>query len=351
MNKNKKRMKRWVRNTITIISIILFFIVVCIIAFTILLKPVGTSSDDIKFIINKGDSKQEIVNSLKKKDLIKSKFATYLYLYLNPKTVIMDGTYYLNKNMSTRDIIYNFSSGKSEENKGITITFIEGKRITTYAAKIADVFPYNYDDIIKKLNDKAYLKTLVNKYSFLSDEILNNDIYYPLEGYLYPDTYTFSANASIENMIEKMLDNFENHYNKFTNNTNYSTHQIITLASIVELEGNDDLSRKKIAGVFYNRLNNNMSLGSDITSYYGVQKKLTDAITVAELNDNNAYNTRVPTKKGLPVGPVCNVSSSSIEAVLNPDKNDYYYFYADKNKKIYFAKTYDEHIKIVKEHK
>ena len=148
-----------------------------------------------------------------------------------------------------------------------------------------------------------------------------------------------------------MIENFDKHikkYEKSIKNSGYSTNQIITMASIVELEGLDKNSRKDIAGVFYNRLKNGMSLGSDVTSYYGVRKDMTSDITQSELDDNNLYNTRLSTMAGkLPVGPICNPSLVSIEAALKPSKHDYLYFVADKNGKVYLTKSYETHNKVI----
>ena len=120
-------------------------------------------------------------------------------------------------------------------------------------------------------------------------------------------------------------------------------HQILTLASLVEQEAVTKEDRALVAGVFYNRLKINMSLGSDVTTYYAAKKTLKESLTKEELTDCNGYNTRCLTMKGLPVGPIANPSLTSIEAALNPTQNDYYYFVADTSKKVYFNKTINEH--------
>ena len=104
-------------------------------------------------------------------------------------------------------------------------------------------------------------------------------------------------------------------------------------------------SRSGIAGVFYNRLKNNWNLGSDVTTYYGAGVELSERdLTIDELNDPNPYNTRSSAMLGkLPVGPICNPSVESIEAVINKESHDYYYFVSDKNGKTYFTKTDSEH--------
>ena len=120
------------------------------------------------------------------------------------------------------------------------------------------------------------------------------------------------------------------------------------MASIIELEGIDKTSRKDIAGVFYNRLNKGMNLGSDVTSYYGVRKDLTSDITESELLDNNPYNTRLASMAGkLPVGPICNPSEVSIAAAIKPNKHDYLYFVADKNGKVYLTRDYETHTRVI----
>ena len=122
----------------------------------------------------------------------------------------------------------------------------------------------------------------------------------------------------------------------------------MTLASIIELEaGNAD--RKDVAGVFYNRLDANWTLGSDVTTYYG--SKIDDfsySLTKNELNDcSNKYNTRCNKNAGLPVGPISNPGKVSIEATINPNSHDYYYFVADCKGKTYLTKNSSEHANII----
>ena len=140
-------------------------------------------------------------------------------------------------------------------------------------------------------------------------------------------------------------------YKDKINSSKLSIHEIITLSSIVELEGAKANDRREVAGVFYNRLNSNSypTLGSDATTYYA--SKIDDwtvSLTYKELNDcTNKYNTRCNKNTGLPIGPICNPSIESIDATLNPDKNDYYYFVADCQGKVYLSKTSTEHNNII----
>ena len=122
-----------------------------------------------------------------------------------------------------------------------------------------------------------------------------------------------------------------------------SIHELLTIASIIENESVFDEDRSMVSQVIYKRLSMNMSLGMDVTTYYGVKKSLKETLTQSDLNSVNAYNTRRTDFLGLPVGPISSPSKKSIEAALNPSATDYLYFYADiKTGKLYFAKTYNE---------
>ena len=127
------------------------------------------------------------------------------------------------------------------------------------------------------------------------------------------------------------------------NASKYSIHEILTMASIVEKEAISYSDRQKVAQVIYKRLNINMNLGMDVTTYYGVGKSLKETLTNLDLNDENPYNTRITSFIGLPVGPICNPSIDSIKAVLNPAETDYTYFYADViTGNVYFTDDYNE---------
>ena len=120
-------------------------------------------------------------------------------------------------------------------------------------------------------------------------------------------------------------------------NSNYSIHELLTLASIAEKEVSNPTDRSKVVSVFINRLNKNMSLGSDITARYGIKLDDTRALTKSEYNDNNPYNTRLTTKLGLPVGPISMVEKSSIEASIKPETTNYLYFISNiKTKETFF---------------
>lgn len=344
-------MKRRVKKLPIIISAFFLIIIIAVITVVMMyfngIKSVSKDSVEVLFTVNENETFSTLADDLKKNDLIKSELYYKIYVKLNKPTNLQKGVYTLNKNMSVKQIVNVLGSGSTYV-ETIRITFKEGKNMRNYIKLISEKTNITEDAILNKLKDTAYLDKLITKYWFLKADIKNSNLYYSLEGYLYPDTYEFKKDATIEEIFETMLDNTDSKLKKYESsllNSKYSIHELMTLASIVELEsvGND---RAGVAGVFYNRLNSKMSLGSDVTTYYGAKIEMSERdLTQAELNQTNGYNTRVSSMAGkLPIGPICNPSILSIDAVLNPTSSNYYYFVADKNKKTYYSKTYNEHL-------
>lgn len=336
-------------------AIFSFFVLVvlgCIIFYFNSLGCVDSSNQEtIEFTVTEGESSKEIINSLSDEGLIKNKYVGYVYIKINGVSNLQAGVYELNKSMDLKEIINNIESGNVVDNS-VEVLFVEGKRLVTYVGQIADTFGYSEEEILEKISDKEYLKELIDDYWFLTDEILNDNLYYALEGYLYPSKYYFAADASIDDIIRKMLDATLvqlNQYKDEINNSEYSVHEIMTMASIVELEGANSDDRRGVAGVFYNRLKAGWSLGSDVTTYYGAQVEMSERdLYQSELDEVNGYNTRSSSMAGkLPIGPICSPSIESISASLDPEEHDYFYFVADKNKKTYFSKTNEEHQKTI----
>lgn len=308
------------------------------------------STATYEVVVKQGMSTSEIANLLKEKNLIRNSFFFKVYMKLNRKQTIKAATYDLKKSMDLDTIVSLLEVGKA--NDDISITFKEGKTIKDYAKVLSTNTNISEEDFLAKMKDKTYLTSLINSYWFLTDTILNDDIYYGLEGYLAPDTYNFKdKDVSIEEVVKTLLDQEEKNLEPFKNKVNKANiHDILTLASMAELEGVKEKDRKMIVGVFQNRLSKNMNLGSDVTTYYAFSEDMTKDLTSEMFNTYNPYNTRSSQMAGkLPVGPICNPSKSSIEASINPTSSDYYYFVADKNGNVYYTKTSSEHSAKVKE--
>ncbi len=336
-----------------------FLIIIVILAFCIIgsfifynsnLSAVSKNSSEVDFEVDSGSTYYTITPKLKQMGLIKNELCFRIYIKLNNVKKLEAGIYKLNKNMSVKEIVETFSKGNNYNPDAILITFKEGKNMRDIAKTISEYTNNTEDDVFNLLKNKEYLNTLITEYWFIDDSILNEKLYYSLEGYLYPNTYELkNKDASVEDIFKVMLDEMDKKltpYKSDLEKSKYSIHEILTLASIVELEGAKSDDREGIAGVFFNRLNNNISLGSDVTTYYAAKVDMSERdLYKSEIDAVNDYNTRSSSLAGkLPVGPISNPSIESIKAVLYPKISDYFYFVADKNGKTYFAKTYNEHL-------
>ena len=339
-----------------IILLVVFTTVILALGVYYKVNMAGTSNSDTKKIVNIEEGTiNDIAKTLKDNNLIKNVSIFKVYIKLTNKTSRKAGTYELSENMGVEKIVKILEKGTKYNPNEISITFKEGINIRKIATLISENTNNNYDDVIKKASDETFINTLINKYWFLTEDIKNKNIYYSLEGYLFPDTYRFNnREVTTEEIFTKMLDEMDKKLSKYKdeiNKSDLSVHEIITLASVVELEGAKATDRKGVAGVFYNRLASSAypTLGSDATTYYA--SKIDDwsySLTYKELNDcKNKYNTRCSSNTGLPVGPICNPGIESIEATINPDKHEYYYFVADCNGKVYLTKNSTEHNNII----
>lgn len=339
-----------------IILLVVFTTVILALGVYYKVNMAGTSNSDTKKIVNIEEGTiNDIAKTLKDNNLIKNVSIFKVYIKLTNKSNLKAGTYELSENMGVEKIVKILEKGTKYNPNEISITFKEGINIRKIATLISENTNNSYDDVIKKASDEIFIDTLINKYWFLTEDIKNKNIYYSLEGYLFPDTYRFNnREVTTEEIFTKMLDEMDKKLSKYKdkiNKSDLSIHEIITLASVVELEGAKATDRKGVAGVFYNRLASSAypTLGSDATTYYA--SKIDDwsySLTYKELNDcKNKYNTRCSSNTGLPVGPICNPGIESIEATINPDKHEYYYFVADCNGKVYLTKNSTEHNNII----
>lgn len=336
-------------------------IVLAIIAIVVLelkykdnLKPVNEGNGQIIEVeIPKGYGVSAIAKILVKNNVIKDELSFKIYVKLNKINNIQAGTYEFNNGKDDVSSIIKKMQNGDIKDESIRITFVEGKCLKDYAKVISDATVNTQEDVMNLLSDEEFIDSVIEKYWFITDEIKNKDIYYALEGYLLPNTYEFENNkVSVNDIIYNILNHTEkllNEYKDEIENSEFSVHEILTLASLVELEGKNLEARQGIAGVFMNRLTSGMSLGSDVTTYYAFQIGMGERdLTKKELNTENPYNTRGPNMiERLPVGPICNPSKEAIEATLNPTNTDALYFVADKNGKVYFTKSNAEHNKII----
>ena len=347
------------KKIITVILVIIVLLVIvalsAIIWYNTSISPVGTDEIIHVIEIQMGSNSSTIAEQLKKEGLIKSNLAFKMYVKLNNISNFQAGTYNLTKKMSVKEITEALQTGIVESKDVISITFIEGKNMRWIASKIAEQTNNKVEDVYELLQSEEYINSVIEKYWFITDEIKNKDIYYPLEGYLFPDTYEFeNKDITVYHIFETLLDQMEiklEPYKEAIQKSKYSAHQILTMASIIENEAVFDKDRKDVSSVIYNRLNQNMPIQSDVTTYYAFKIEMGERdLYQSEIDTYNPYNTRGPQMQGkLPVGPISTVGLSSIEAAVNPNKTSYLYFVADKNGNVYFTRTNEEHSQKINE--
>ena len=339
--------------------VVIILVVLLVLAFSLgfywnyQLSPVSKESEKVVVEI-KGGSITSIGDTLYENNLIKSKLIFKIYVKLNKVNSLKASTYELDKNMKLSEIIDVLEEGNAYNPDEIRITFKEGLNIRKIARLVEENTNNKYDDFLSLMDDDSYIDSLISKYWFLTDKIKNEKIYYPLEGYLFPNTYAFlNVDVDIKTIIETMLDETDKQLSKYKDKiekSDYDIHEIMTLSSIVELEGASSTDRAGVAGVFHNRIKDKWTLGSDVTTYYYL--KIDDFKQSLNGNKNlytcdNAYNTRCTSFVGLPVGPISMPGIESIDATINYDKHDNYYFVADCKGKTYLNKDATGHYNII----
>ena len=315
------------------------------------ISAVSKESKEVIVTIENGQSAYSILNSLSEHGLVKNVTCGKVYLKLNEIHNLHANTYLLNENMSLAEIFAVMENPTDEYVLKLKVTILEGTSIPDIAESIATALETDSDEVLNLLNDTDFIKELIDKYWFLTDEILAEGIKYPLEGYLYPETYLLNSNNTMKDIIFASLDAMDKYLtaNKAAiEATGWTPHEFLTFASVVERESLFDVDRPKIAGVFKNRLEINMRLQSDITVNYAWDRTGVD-VSYAHLEIDSPYNTY--RYSGLPIGPISTVSSITMDSCINYEDNEYIYFFAKQDGTVIYSKTLAEHNKAVSENK
>lgn len=269
------------------------------------------------FIIPKGAALRTISNNLQEQGFIKD--PVVFFLLIKKEGIDKDiqaGNFLLSPSMTAQEIAKLLTTGAMED---VWITIPEGKRAEEIGEILRDGLP---------------------SYDSSWDEVLIEN-----EGYLFPDTYLIPKDATIEQVIQVMRNNFDTKYELLdTSNTSYSQEEIVTLASLVEREAKHDEDRPLVASVIENRLNIGMALQIDATIQYakGVPGNWWAPVTLAEYQSvRSPYNTYL--QPGLPPGPIANPGIEALSAAANPADTNYTYYIADQNGINRYASTLEGH--------
>lgn len=263
---------------IVVISIIAAMLIIGLIFLGIYnngLSPVSKKGEgkDIKLLVEKGDTVKGIAKLLKEKGAIKDENIFNLYTKITRKSSFKQGRYKFNTENDVKTIVEKLVKGDVNKEE-IKLQLLEGKTMTDLAEVVEKVTVNTKEQFLNKMKDKEYIKKLSEKYWFIDyDTVINKDIYYPLEGYLFPDTYIFdNKEVGIETIIDTMLKHTEKKladYKNITDKKKLTIHEVLTLASIIELEAGTSKTKSEektltdreiVAKIFMNRINKKMSL-------------------------------------------------------------------------------------------
>lgn len=283
-------------------------------------KPMVQSdnTETKEIVINSGVNSQQIIDMLYDEGLIRNKLMLKIYLkYSNLGNRMKAGKYEFNNGMNAMDIINKMVKGDIKKDT-IKVTIPEGYEVKDIAAVLEKSGLVDKNEFIETANkgnfDYEFLKSLPERQM-------------RLEGYLFPDTYEFSRNATSEQIITKMLDRFDEVFNDYMRKKasvmNLTIDKVVTMASIIEREAKAAEERPMVAAVFYNRLKIKKRLESCATIQYALGERK-ENLLYKDLEIDSPYNTYK--NNGLPVGPIANPGKASLEAALNPANVNYLYF-------------------------
>lgn len=290
------------------------------------------SENKVRLSVIRGMNLTQLADSLKNKKLIDSKFAFLIAgKFLNAERTIKAGIYEIPYGLSNYEYLKIFVRGNNRIS--VRITLYEGTTLKQLANQLSKVFPFSEEDFLKAASDSILLK----KY-----EIDNSNF----EGYFLPDTYDFFLDSYPKQIIERMASAFKEFYDKSIKphepRLNLTKNQIVTLASIIEGETNYNPEKKTIAGVYLNRLKHGMKLQADPTIAYLIDDG-PRRILYKDLKIFSPYNTYL--NYGLPPGPINFPDRSSLLAVINAEKHNYFYFVMKPDGQGHnFSRNYREHL-------
>lgn len=318
--------------TIFVIMIIIITIWQC---FKIVDTPLKIKDEEI-IEVAEGDSFYGVLNKLSEEDKIKNEFLVKLYLKIRGiKPEVLAGTYKLDKSMTLDEIITLLSSDSTVGK--IYITIPEGYTIDDIATELEENNICSSEDFINSVKNydlPAYVSNNPNKR-------------YNLEGFLFPDTYSFNENENADFVVKTMINRFEEVWQELVQSLNLSIaddeiEKIVNVASIIEKEAVVDSERSLISSVIYNRIAIEMPLQIDATVIYSYGYHI-EKMYEKHLEIDSPYNTYM--YYGLPIGPISNPGRASLMAALKPEKTDYLYYLLESEYTHYFTDNYDDFLR------
>lgn len=341
-----------------IICLLISIFLLSLFAFNLALKTyVGTNKEEETILtVTHEDTIKSTLKKLEDENVINNANTAYYYIRLLRRDAnFLAGTFEIPAGLDLDQVIDFLGDMDNLNYDTVNVRIIEGERCKSFAKKISDVTSVSYEDLVDYWDDDEVYKELQKDYSFLGDEALAENVKHNLEGYMFPDTYNFYVYTTKEDVTRKILDRTLDVYNAHKEEfdaSEFSIHEIFTLASLVQYESGYTKDMPTIAGIFINRLNDTTgqtpTLGSSVTVCYILEQsrdyvEWKSCEESSNLAIDDPYNTYI--YKGLMPGPIDNPGESAIVSVLNYEKTPYFYFVGDGDGNTYYATTYEEHLR------
>ncbi len=310
------------------------------------LLAVSRASGSVQVELEENCSVGDVADVLKEQGVINNSFFFTMYcLVTGADDGFGQGSFTLDTNLDYEAII-NYLQTTGNRQDVVTITFPEGLSLLEVAQKLEENEVCTVEEVLEAANSGEY-----DNYDFINAIDNEEDRYYKLEGYLFPDTYDFYKGEDPKIALGKMINNCQNRFSKETRDEiqeqGYTIDEVLTLASIVQAEATDEKDMRMVAGILINRLENGASrdiyrLECDSTTYYPYRSK---SQVPEEERDTFKSTYDTYTIEGLPPGPICNPGMDAIQAVLEPSSESagMYYFCHDADGNAYYASTWSQH--------
>lgn len=301
-------------------------------------NSVSTQGNPVTITVPQGATADDIAKILKENDIINHEMVFKLRVRLSKYNGKLNyGTYTLDDGMCIKDIIKTLSNPTIQDSVSLVVP--EGFSAERIAKRVEEMGICSESEFLDAMDDEYEL-------SFLS-LIPEGKYKYALQGFLFPETYSFHSSASAHDIIYTMLCEFEKRYTQEVGAIDSNIFEIVTKASLVEKEAMLAKERPLIAGVIENRLKADMPLQIDAAIVYAISDGMYDVDTVLyrDLETDSPYN--IYKNKGLPAGPICNPGMSALKAAKNPQASSYLYYHTDTEKNDgshIFTETYDQHL-------
>lgn len=339
------------RKTHRLSRVLFTLLLLVIVAIAVVAVPIGreyfrktASGDDIEVTIEAGSSSRQVGEILKEKGVIRNENAFLLKLYFSDYWgKLRYGTFDLNDGMSLAEVIETLATADGQKKENV-LTIPEGYTIEMTAAKLEK------ENIMKADEFLAAVERAADSATYKAQLPDKSEVYYQLQGYIYPDTYYLSDDMTGDELVAMILAQFDEKFDserqKAAEALGMTVEEVLIRASLVQKETEKPEEYATIAGVIQNRLDKDMKLQFDSTAVYAITKGQygMDRVLYSDLKVDSPYNTYK--NKGLPPGPICSPSLEAIDGVLHAEKHDYLYFQMDMTKNDgsnIFSKTYEEH--------